>query len=180
MKFLSPQQEYLLRVLKITGCMRKAQVLTLLRRKFDTSPNAIGPICRQLRDGGYLREYEGIISVVGAGYAPFIPWALDLIFAILPREVVVFHWASHETLDGFGLQSELLVRVLYIPQKQISFALPGKEEFPKQQSVLTVLLLDDATQTAYIPPQFAGLVAYPDEKGKLTLKQHNGGKNYEN
>lgn len=46
MRFLSPEQKYLLEVLKKTGCMRKSQALTLLHRQFGTSPNAIGPICR--------------------------------------------------------------------------------------------------------------------------------------
>ena len=61
MRFLSPEQKYLLEVLKKTGCMRKSQALTLLHRQFGTSPNAIGPICRQLRDAGYLREFDGVI-----------------------------------------------------------------------------------------------------------------------
>ena len=52
MRFWSPEQKYLLEVLKKTGCMRKSQALTLLHRQFGTSPNAIGPICRQLRDAG--------------------------------------------------------------------------------------------------------------------------------
>ena len=62
MRFWSPEQKYLLEVLKKTGCMRKSQALTLLHRQFGTSPNAIGPICRQLRDAGYLREFDGVIS----------------------------------------------------------------------------------------------------------------------
>ena len=64
MRFWSPQQKYLLKVLNVTGCMRKSQVLPLLRRQFDISPNAIAPICRQLRDAGYLREFDGIISMI--------------------------------------------------------------------------------------------------------------------
>ena len=58
------------------------------------------------------------------------------------------------------------------------FALPGKEEVATQKSVITVLLLDDAAQAAYIPPHFSCLVAYPDHTGKLTLQQH-GGKQHE-
>ena len=71
MRFWSPQQKYLLKVLNVTGCMRKSQVLPLLCRQFDISPNAIAPICRQLRDAGYLREFDGIISAVGPHYEPF-------------------------------------------------------------------------------------------------------------
>ena len=89
MRFWSPQQKYLLKVLNVTSCMRKSQVLPLLRRQFDISPNAIAPICRQLRDAGYLREFDGIISAVGPHYEPFIPQALDLIFAIAPRNAFV-------------------------------------------------------------------------------------------
>ena len=57
--------------------------------------------------------------------------------------------------------------------------LPSKEEAATQKSVLTVLLLDDAAQAAYIPPHFSCLVAYPDHTGKLTLQQHGGGKQHE-
>ena len=167
MRFWSPQQKYLLKVLNITGCMRKSQVLPLLRRQFDISPNAIAPICRQLRDAGYLREFNGIISAVGPQYEPFIPQALDLIFAILPRE----------PLYAFGEQSGLLARVFHIAQKQDLLALPGQAHFAKQK-VLTVLLLTDAAQTAYLPDYFSGLIAYPDPTGKLTLQQH-GGKRHE-
>ena len=39
MRFWSPEQKYLLEVLKKTGCMRKSQALTLLHRQFGTSPN---------------------------------------------------------------------------------------------------------------------------------------------
>ena len=134
MRFWSPQQKYLLKVLNVTGCMRKSQVLPLLRRQFDISPNAIAPICRQLRDAGYLREFDGIISAVGPHYERFIPQALDLIFAILPRETILFHRESCTALYALGEQSGLLVRVFYISQKQDLFALPpGKEEVATQQ-----------------------------------------------
>ena len=179
MRFWRPQQKYLLKVLNVTGCMRKSQVLPLLRRQFDISPNAIAPICRQLRDAGYLREFDGIISAVGPHYEPFIPQALDLIFAILPRETLLFHRESHTALYALGEQSGLLVQVFYISQKQDLFVLPSKEEAATQKSVLTVLLLDDAAQAAYIPPHFSCLVAYPDHTGKLTLQQHGGGKQHE-
>ena len=179
MRFWSPQQKYLLKVLNITSCMRKSQVLPLLRRQFDVSPNAIAPICRQLRNAGYLREFDGIISAVGPHYEPFIPQALDLIFAILPRETVLLHRESRTALYALGEQSGLLVQVFYISQKQDLFALPGKEEAAAQKSVFTVLLLDDATQAVYIPPNCSGLVAYPDHTGKLTLQQHGGGKRHE-
>lgn len=102
MRFWSPQQKYLLKVLNVTGCMRKSQVLPLLRRQFDISPNAIAPICRQLRDAGYLREFDGIISAVGPHYERFIPQALDLIFAILPRETILFHRESCTALYALG------------------------------------------------------------------------------
>ena len=168
-----------MKVLNVTGCMRKSQVLPLLRRQFDVSPNAIAPICRQLRDAGYLREFDGIISAVGPHYEPFIPQALDLIFAILPRETVLLYRESRTALYALGEQSGLLVRVFYISQKQDLFALPGKEGAMAQKSVLTVLLLDNAAQTAYIPPHCSCLVAYPDHTGKLTLQQHGGGKQHE-
>lgn len=148
-------------------------------RQFDVSPNAIAPICRQLRDAGYLREFDGIISAVGPHYEPFIPQALDLIFAILPRETVLLYRESRTALYALGEQSGLLVRVFYISQKQDLFALPGKEGAMAQKSVLTVLLLDNAAQTAYIPPHCSCLVAYPDHTGKLTLQQHGGGKQHE-
>jgi hypothetical protein len=179
MRFWSPQQKYLLKVLNVTSCMRKSQVLPLLCRQFDISPNAIAPICRQLRDAGYLREFDGIISAVGPHYEPFIPQALDLIFAILPRETILFHRESCTALYALGEQSGLLVRVFYISQKQDLFALPGKKEAMAQEAVLTVLLLNDAAQAAYIPPHFSCLVAYTDHTGKLTLQQHGGGKQHE-
>lgn len=179
MRFWSPQQKYLLKVLNVTGCMRKSQVLPLLRRQFDISPNAIAPICRQLRDAGYLREFDGIISAVGPHYEPFIPQALDLIFAILPRETLLFHRESRTALYALGEQNGLLVRVFYILQKQDLLALPSKKEATTQKSVLTVLLFNDAAQAAYIPPRFSCLVAYPDHTGKLTLQQHGGGKQHE-
>ena len=179
MRFWSPQQKYLLKVLNVTGCMRKSQVRPLLRRQFDVSPNAIAPICRQLRDAGYLREFDGIISAVGPHYEPFIPQALDLIFAILPRETVLLYRESRTALYALGEQSGLLVRVFYISQKQDLFALPGKEGAMAQKSVLTVLLLDNAAQTAYIPPHCSCLVAYPDHTGKLTLQQHGGGQQHD-
>ena len=178
MRFWSPQQKYLLKVLNITGCMRKSQVLPLLRRQFDISPNAIAPICRQLRDAGYLREFNGIISAVGPQYESFIPQALDLIFAILPRELLYFHRESRSSLYALGEQRGLLARVFHIAQKQDVLALPGQSHFAKQK-VLTVLLLNDAGQTAYLPDYFSGLIAYPDQTGKLTLQQHGGGKQHE-
>ena len=89
MRFWSPEQKYLLEVLKKTGCMRKSQALALLHRQFGTSPNAIGPICRQLRDAGYLREFDGV------QYEPFIPNAIDLILAIFPRELPIFERTAH-------------------------------------------------------------------------------------
>ena len=179
MRFWSPQQKYLLKVLNVTSCMRKSQVLPLLRRQFDISPSAIEPICRQLRDAGYLREFNGIISAVGPHYEPFIPQALDLILAILPRETILFHRESCTVLYALGEQSGLLVQVFYVSQKQDLFALPGKKEAAAQKAVLAVLLLDDAAQAAYIPPHFSCLVAYPNQTGKLTLQQHGGGKQHE-
>ena len=134
MRFWSPQQKYLLKVLNVTGCMRKSQVLPLLRRQFDISPNAIAPICRQLRDAGYLREFDGIISAVGPHYERFIPQALDLIFAILPRETILFHRESCTALYALGEQSGLLVRVFYISQKQDLFALPGKAAYNQRKT----------------------------------------------
>ena len=174
MRFWSPQQKYLMKVLSITGCMKKSQVLPVLRRRFEVSPNAIAPICRQLRDAGYLREFDGIVSAVGPYYEPFIPQALDLILAILPREPIHFHRELRNSLYALGEQSGLLVRVFYISQTQELFAMPRKEEPPEQKSVLTVLLLDDAAQAAYIPPHFSCLTAYPDSNGKLTLQKHGG------
>lgn len=181
MRFWSPQQKYLLKVLNVTGCMRKSQVLPLLRRQFDISPDAIAPICRQLRDAGYLREFDGIISAIGPHYEPFVLQALDLIFAILPREPLLFLRESHGSLCALGEQSGLLVRVCYFSaaHKQELISRSGKQELPEQKSVLTVLILDDASQTAYIPPHFFGLIVYPDSNGKLTLHQHNGGTDHE-
>ena len=102
-----------------------------------------------------------------------------MIFAILPRETILFHRESCTALYALGEQSGLLVRVFYISQKQDLFALPGKKEATAQEAVLTVLLLNDAAQAAYIPPHFSCLVAYPDHTGKLTLQQHGGGKQHE-
>ena len=91
----------------------------------------------------------------------------------------MFHRESRTALYVLGEQSGLLVRVFYISQKQDLFALPGKEGTMAQKSVLTVLLLDNAAQAAYIPPHFSCLVAYPDHTRKLTLQQHGGGKQNE-
>lgn len=113
MRFWSPEQKYLLEVLKKTGCMRKSQALTLLHRQFGTSPNAIGPICRQLRDAGYLREFDGVISAVGPQYEPFIPNAIDLILAIFPRELPIFERTARNSLYALGAQSGLLARVFF-------------------------------------------------------------------
>lgn len=113
MRFWSPEQKYLLEVLKKTGCMRKSQALTLLHRQFGTSQNAIGPICRQLRDAGYLREFDGVISAVGPQYEPFIPNAIDLILAIFPRELPTFERTARNSLYALGTQSGLLARVFF-------------------------------------------------------------------
>ena len=60
------------------------------------------------------------------------------------------------------------------------FALPERDIVAEPASTLTVLLLEDATQAGRIPPDLSCLSAYPEQNGKLTLKQHNGGKNHEN
>lgn len=180
MRFWSPEQKYLLEVLKKTGCMRKSQALTLLHRQFGTSPNAIGPICRQLRDAGYLREFDGVISAVGPQYEPFIPNAIDLILAIFPRELPIFERTAQNSLYALGARSGLLARVFYLSQEQKIFALPERDTIAEPASTLTVLLLEDATQAGRIPPDLSCLLAYPEQNGKLTLKQHNGGKNHEN
>lgn len=180
MRFWSPEQKYLLEVLKKTGCMRKSQALTLLHRQFGTSPNAIGPICRQLRDAGYLREFDGVISAVGPQYEPFIPNAIDLILAIFPRELPIFERTARNSLYALGTQSGLLARVFFLSREQKMFALPERDIVAEPASTLTVLLLEDATQAGRIPSDLSCLLAYPEQNGKLTLKQHNGGKNYEN
>ena len=72
MRFWSPEQKYLLEVLKKTGCMRKSQALTLLHRQFGTSPNAIGPICRQLRD------YRAVASGKQAGLTYYTSRSITL------------------------------------------------------------------------------------------------------
>ena len=180
MRFWSPEQKYLLEVLKKTGCMRKSQALTLLHRQFGTSQNAIGPICRQLRDAGYLREFDGVISAVGPQYEPFIPNAIDLILAIFPRELPTFERTARNSLYALGTQSGLLARVFFLSREPKIFALPERDIVAEPASTLTVLLLEDATQAGRIPPDLSCLLAYSEQNGKLTLKQHNGGKNHEN
>lgn len=65
MSFLSPQQQYLLAVLKEIGCLRKSQAAELLRRKYRASLNATNCIIRQTKNIGYLRVYENVLSTVG-------------------------------------------------------------------------------------------------------------------
>ena len=121
-----------------------------------------------------------MISAVGPQYEPFIPNAIDLILAIFPRELPIFERTARNSLYALGTQSGLLARVFFLSREQKIFALPERDIVAELASTLTVLLLEDATQAGRIPSDLSCLLAYPEQNGKLTLKQHNGGKKHEN
>lgn len=177
MSFLSPQQEYLLKVLREIGCLRKKQATALLHRQFDVSPEAVSHILRQLKMLGQMREYGGVLSTVGESVNIRMLRAVDLAFAIFPGEALQLTSAANPfILSAYSEQQDMVLLILYVPLgKEERRCMAADNPPPSEVRTMVILLLDEEGQKSYIHTRTPCLVAYPIGSDGLKIEKQREG-----
>ncbi len=178
--FYSEPQLELLKTVRILGCMEKRQARALLRLRYGLALQAADSIVRQLKFDGkikfaaktglllspdgkedlcVLRSMDIALSFAGQWNAP----------KILPRKPDYLLYAYYPDRC-------IRLWVLHVPERleqETSILVDNAQDTSSAQSA-HVMLLDSESQITAISAAVPCILAYPDQTGRLHLKNWEG------
>ena len=179
MYYSEPQME-LLKVVRILGCLERRQARALLRLRYGVALEAADNIIRQLKCDGKIKTVEntGLILSPDGKEDSCILRAIDiaLCFAEPGNGPEILPCKPDYLLYAYYPDNPTRLWILHVPEgmeQEKSMLVDYAQDTAPAQSVY-VMLLDSVSQTAYISAASPCILAYPDQNGRLQLKNWEG------
>ena len=179
MYYSEPQME-LLKVVRMLGCMESRQARMLLRLRYGLAPEAADSIARQLKCDGKIKTVgnTGLILSADGREDPCVLRAVDiaLSFAEQGNGPEILPCKRDYLLYAYYPDTSARLWIVHVPEgmepEKCTFVDYAQNTAPAHS--VYVMLLDSASQTAYIASSTPCILAYPDQNGRLQLKKWEG------
>lgn len=177
MMFYTPEQQYLMVIVRHFGCLRVEQAKRILRNRYDTKPDNVSRLIHQLCAHDTMRECDGALTNGKIPARLEMLYAVDVLLAMfeeIPDIVVPTQHGSPFLLTAYSARHNLQVRMLHVPigsemeKSLIVDATPGSE-----LPTVLILLLDNKDQRALLHLTQPCAIACPGADGILQIVKSN-------